>query len=704
MNDQFLYEISAIYAHPINRKIELDNIIQKHKELRNKIAELDDLIQKEENFSENSNYQLEMISDKLNATQRAYEEAKNSVEISAIENAKVCSSKDEPFIFQINNIVGCPDFVNITRSNSQILYLKKIYLHKLDKLTRLRRSVYCTNTQEENLTQEELENLGISIPQDQAFDSIKCPMKNPKYNASSDILSIISENLNYQQEFLDNFDFNRAEFYSKHSTSKDVNHLIQKFFATSENQNKILEEKRNELNSFENRIERIDNEKNEVLSQIKDNIQGHITNLQQNGFLFSSNIIRDAQSKIQHAQTILDGLEKSIHAENHEVYASDTNIKLLINDISNDIQNIYKKYDSLFIVPKIDPIVIDKPQKIVVDHISSEQINRCKDKLDKLESNLQSSDSYHKIAIEELKEVLDSLLSVVKSRDFELSNHKENDIPNDDIQSHVQKFLEMKNKVLAKQKEDISKLKDMIELLPDSIRGLEVDGLPKYENNQNKFSIEDLTHQPLPPVSDPYSDSNEVLLKKIIERKVEIKEEQIEIEQSNSSNSYTDNFGDQIAQWTKLLSLDFSKQDIEKRNKLQQSLTKAIGEDASARERKIARHEANMQRQEKLKNLREEVAQMREKYNQSNSICQRAQATIEELQKKNSNNATQLANIQEENDMLITESRQYEELLKRKQELEKEIEELQQNSRNEIDSLRSQIKAKTQVAAASSNQ
>ncbi|KAI5524928.1 hypothetical protein TVAGG3_0258470 [Trichomonas vaginalis G3] len=237
----------------------------------------------------------------------------------------------------------------------------------------------------------------------------------------------------------------------------------------------------------------------------------HLTEIQQKRFKLCSEVIFEAQKQINQAQTIVDGLNQCFHGENHEVFANDTQIKLLINDITKDVQQIISKGNRLFVAPSLTPIQFQDPPKLIIDQISTEQITRCKEKINKLNEILDTSENYQNLAIEELNEIVESLTNISKSQTTSLSNLSISDNSLNDDSDEIEKFLELKRKVLSKQKERLTDLKDMIEMLPDTVKSLEVENIPEIEESKiQKDNFMEEIEVMTPPVSDPFTDSNQV--------------------------------------------------------------------------------------------------------------------------------------------------------------------------------------------------
>lgn len=698
MIDSILDQVEANMEPSLQRKAYLEGVINQYRELNDQIAELEYKIERENNFRENFELQRDINLQQLQKIQNEYNQTKEDLEKSAIRNAVLSSANSStPLISQRTRIIGNTNFVQYARLQSQILNLKQIYLQKIDTLSKLRRSVYCLDNNEEFTYNEQPDLFSFQETHPDILQRMKTPLLCPKYEAGSIISSIIPSDLQNSINQENNIEFHSTSFIPKYLKSKPIDSLITSFFVNSEEQGKILQTKKQRLNDLNNQIYQLDNDRYNIINSVRINLADHLTEIQQKRFKLCSEVIFEAQKQINQAQTIVDGLNQCFHGENHEVFANDTQIKLLINDITKDVQQIISKGNRLFVAPSLTPIQFQDPPKLIIDQISTEQITRCKEKINKLNEILDTSENYQNLAIEELNEIVESLTNISKSQTTSLSNLSISDNSVNDDSDEIEKFLELKRKVLSKQKERLTDLKDMIEMLPDTVKSLEVENIPEIEESKiQKDNFMEEIEVMTPPVSDPFTDSNQVLLQKILSRKVEIKENPENVEPKTRNVDYkTGKFQSKIDSWTNIigegLDIDFSK-EIEKRNSLEEEFSETISKEMSALETKIFRHESREKRQTKLKELRDQVDSSRDEYEQIKSFIHQSQKKIEELNEKINSTNENINQTKQETERIDHENKEYEELVSKKKTLIEEISKFKTTSERENNKILEQIK------------
>ncbi|KAI5524918.1 hypothetical protein TVAGG3_0258330 [Trichomonas vaginalis G3] len=698
MIDSILDQVEANMEPSLQRKAYLEGVINQYRELNDQIAELEYKIERENNFRENFELQRDINLQQLQKIQNEYNQTKEDLEKSAIKNAVLSSANSStPLISQRTRIIGNTNFVQYARLQSQILNLKQIYLQKIDTLSKLRRSVYCLDNNEEFTYNEQPDLFSFQETHPDILQRMKTPLLCPKYEAGSIISSIIPSDLQNSINQENNIEFHSTSFIPKYLKSKPIDSLITSFFVNSEEQGKILQTKKQRLNDLNNQIYQLDNDRYNIINSVRINLADHLTEIQQKRFKLCSEVIFEAQKQINQAQTIVDGLNQCFHGENHEVFANDTQIKLLINDITKDVQQIISKGNRLFVAPSLTPIQFQDPPKLIIDQISTEQITRCKEKINKLNEILDTSENYQNLAIEELNEIVESLTNISKSQTTSLSNLSISDNSINDDSDEIEKFLELKRKVLSKQKERLTDLKDMIEMLPDTVKSLEVENIPEIEESKiQKDNFMEEIEVMTPPVSDPFTDSNQVLLQKILSRKVEIKENPENVEPKTRNVDYkTGKFQSKIDSWTNIigegLDIDFSK-EIEKRNSLEEEFSETISKEMSALETKIFRHESREKRQTKLKELRDQVDSSRDEYEQIKSFIHQSQKKIEELNEKINSTNENINQTKQETERIDHENKEYEELVSKKKTLIEEISKFKTTSERENNKILEQIK------------
>ncbi|EAX99262.1 hypothetical protein TVAG_112780 [Trichomonas vaginalis G3] len=698
MIDSILDQVEANMEPSLQRKAYLEGVINQYRELNDQIAELEYKIERENNFRENFELQRDINLQQLQKIQNEYNQTKEDLEKSAIKNAVLSSANSStPLISQRTRIIGNTNFVQYARLQSQILNLKQIYLQKIDTLSKLRRSVYCLDNNEEFTYNEQPDLFSFQETHPDILQRMKTPLLCPKYEAGSIISSIIPSDLQNSINQENNIEFHSTSFIPKYLKSKPIDSLITSFFVNSEEQGKILQTKKQRLNDLNNQIYQLDNDRYNIINSVRINLADHLTEIQQKRFKLCSEVIFEAQKQINQAQTIVDGLNQCFHGENHEVFANDTQIKLLINDITKDVQQIISKGNRLFVAPSLTPIQFQDPPKLIIDQISTEQITRCKEKINKLNEILDTSENYQNLAIEELNEIVESLTNISKSQTTSLSNLSISDNSLNDDSDEIEKFLELKRKVLSKQKERLTDLKDMIEMLPDTVKSLEVENIPEIEESKiQKDNFMEEIEVMTPPVSDPFTDSNQVLLQKILSRKVEIKENPENVEPKTRNVDYkTGKFQSKIDSWTDIigegLDIDFSK-EIEKRNSLEEEFSETISKEMSALETKIFRHESREKRQTKLKELRDQVDSSRDEYEQIKSFIHQSQKKIEELNEKINSTNENINQTKQETERIDHENKEYEELVSKKKTLIEEISKFKTTSERENNKILEQIK------------
>jgi len=527
--------IGPIYQ---KEKKRCEKVVKEVKELEERESFIRDQIFAEKNFEINCDKQLNAIDDIVKFSQGILEQCQMRFIDLATKNAILSAKNDEsPIINAIDGIGGFTPYLQRARLLSQVVYWRTKYQRKLWKLRKIQNSVFCLNDGDNHSKYHICD--GIDTLDDEYFDTIdsiltsrikeemsdKCNF--PHFHALNEIESALSNDI-YQPPKNNNTIkyFQQSAFNSIHGSinymkeiEQKLNQLLQESSSVNQSQSELVRMRNSIKLTLDNIFRKFDS--------IIQSPTEYIKEISEKKLYLCSKIINKSHSVIFQSQEIIDCLQNIDKTDNSCIIDNQTRIKVLIESISSDLSVLINNLNLKSVIDTDKPFNNEK-NSIIVDEISNAQIVRFNELLQELSKSFEDCNYFHSSIIDRLCDQLEAFKRAVTSSTLSLPNIK---VPppvmldDSDIRN---KMLILRNEILEMQKSSLMRTQDLIINVPSHISSLDI----KIDHSGQNSSFSDLIepYKPFaldnietPYLCDMFSDSNHVLLERIMTKDVGLK-------------------------------------------------------------------------------------------------------------------------------------------------------------------------------------
>lgn len=452
----------------------LENMENKSKSLLNKISKIQDQIQQENDFA--LEYPAKLGSSKrlLDDSIKKYNKSiEDLMEIAKINTNLAISNDKEPLITCISELKGKTPKLQEIRNKMLLCDLKKRILIKAEELYNLRKRVFCISDDDNNLNLFKV-NSNLELINNENIENIDLD-----FNCSNNIMAIENiSNLFSNMVNLDN-DHDNLEYFPLLNNEFFVN---DKYESTKEIEDKIILELKkwdsNEtiddvITKLENEVFYFLTERQNKLSEILKLYTQKYSNFVNPNCISSFKTIMKSQVQLYKTQQILTTLSNILSDDDVNIWEQENLINLTIIDLISLLQQLFEKIKQNLIIEKIPEIKVPEIEPFIIEKDSNVQINRCMELISSLETSFNDSIKLHSIMINELNENL-SLFNHFDHNDIneiDLST-PENFCIDDTLER--KRFLELKQKVIQKQNEQLKDLRESLIDFPDSISTINI--------------------------------------------------------------------------------------------------------------------------------------------------------------------------------------------------------------------------------------
>lgn len=247
-----------------------------------------------------------------------------------------------------------------------------------------------------------------------------------------------------------------------------------------------------------------------------------------------SNIIFKSQEKIIEAQKIAFLINQNISSPDAKILNESQHIQYLLSELVAVFDTIYDRLSRNQIIGQNISYDFDqtKFQDFSIEELSHVQIEKCNSIISEMKQIFDKSLSVNKSFFGILDDILTRSREIRSSRptidlDIEISPPKA--IDDSDIRKE---FLLLKQSILQKQSEQLNHLSDVLEQIPDEVKEIQIKEQEETTQpemstglhfpSRNEDNSENLPFEFTPNVSqiksNPYQDSNQNLLEKIVKK------------------------------------------------------------------------------------------------------------------------------------------------------------------------------------------
>ena len=718
-SNAFLSDFLNISQEEVEEFFQHEEIKNKFKYLRDLHTDLTDKIQKEEKFQRDFEQMSDLKERQCNERREYIQTLKNRLTEAAIQDAKYSTNHSQnPIIFQVESLAGHTSFVGINRLRAKVLQLKLKYEKNLIELEKCRNNAFCLDSTDDMMNYRVYEENDAHISDwtlpiqfsDTLSESISdSNFSVPQIGALAETHDII-ESVNDQSTTFVSLPFQTKTFQS-HSISLQqqnqmkINSLISDYFSFYDTQNTILNEKMEQMRSIQDEISQIDQHKNEFTQTIASRIRNHLKELQGQRFALCSEAISLAQNQIMTSQNVIDSLSQYIHLNDQNernIIANDSQIKQMILQISNDIKQIADRTKRMSLSQQFEPIQFGKAEPLVVNEISHTQIQKCKKHIEELEKAFDISYKFQDVAIDDLRTMIKNIGSMF---DNQLKLPEIND-PDPVVSINPERrarLNQIKKKILEKQQNQLSMIKEMIDSLPESIKDIQI-----INNNEENIQNADETNkqaeqsQLIQPTqendiyikqSDPFSEANSVIIQRLLQKDIKPQEEAIPLpaETVYTPENETNKLVDKLSKKLAVETMDYDSV-IQEKEEIEKRLSEIIESNTTRSERKIAMHEAKEKRMREIEILQENLQETRKR---KEKIDQNLSRAVKILNQKKQD----FDKLVEEKAEKEREIQQLKEQCNKRDQLQEELENLRQErsrfieeNEKEIQQIKEQLK------------
>lgn len=558
--------------------------------LKDEEQNLGDRICKEREISSNYANLFKYQEEARNENFRRYEESIEFFRREVLKNAKYALASDErPLVYKISGGRGISPLICSARDKSLIIKKKAEITKKIHHLRHLHQNIFCLSqdfdenlsnsffhyqiNQEIDFSDYKMENFSKPIKEKlmeqpipdcnfltmNSITSLSNAFSNsPSFSPNNDKSAAIS---------LSTFSFPRSPSIEKKDLSDYYTNFSKLISPTLQELIGTIEDLLKEMNT----IFRIENS---TIKTSTENFFRSNPSFIHTASVSCSNIIFEAQENIHKAQKIAFLLNQNILPPETKVLNESHHIQTLLNELVSIFDNVYDRLSrSQIISQNMISFDFNSPD-IQIDELSRAQIERCNLIVSELKTIFEQSLTVNSSFLGVLNDIIvrsRENQSIRSKLDINIKTPPPKEIDDSQIK---QKFLQLKQRILKKQSEQLNAFCNTLEEIPPEVKEIQLKKEINIENQANQSpglhfpsnnTSEQLkttetvhngvTENPLTELkrnlqqmkSNPYQDSNRNLLEKIIERSKEPSEIiTITAQKQNNSKHDDSSSGEQV--------------------------------------------------------------------------------------------------------------------------------------------------------------
>lgn len=679
------------YAPSFYAQIEQIEVTKKElKKLQNEQQSLEDRISQEEKISSAYRNLLNLQERRKNEYLRRYEESVNIFRSEALKNAiYAISAGKKPLIYKFRGVGSSPLIQNFLHK-SQIIKKKAEITRKVHHLRQLQHKIFCISEDFDNGFEDIFFKYQINQNDDYSdykLENFSSPIKSklmeqeipdPGY-ITKDSISNLSNFFSNTKPFLSNnsnenntislstFSFPKSRSIAK----KDFSYYFLEF-------NKLISPTLEEtINNIDNLLKEI----NEILQVEESTIQiaterffrcnpSYINTAS----VLRSNIIFKVQEKIHVAEQILFVLNQNIFPES-KVLNESHRIQILLDELVSIFDAIYDRLSRNQIICQNISFDFNQSdsQYFTIDELSRTQIERCNSIVKEMKKIFEQSLTINNSFLGIVDDILTRSRENQQSRPKLEKNIKVPPPIKKDYSKMKEKFLQLQQRILNKQSEQLDSFCKSLEELSPKIKEIQIKetienqeqpnispGLhfpsirPTNQQNISEKSFLEFQHYLDQIKSNPYQNSNQNLLGKVIQKIKEPAENKIMTSKKlahseNGNNNDNDSSNSEISNGTKKyyevienmtndLSSSICTDNIEdlirQRNNLIEELRQKTERFKYSQTKKNEEIKIRISQRELIKSKKEERETLKQQFKESKSLLQSATNNLNEMQEE----------------------------------------------------------------------
>lgn len=656
--------------------------------LLNEQQSLEDRISKEEEIANDFTNLLRFQEEGKKENFRRYQESIEFFRTEVIKNAKYALSMNRKPLIELYNLRGdgLSPLIYSTYDRLRVIKKKADFAKKIHHLRHLRQNIFCLSEDFDDSSTNIFYNYQIN----QDLDYLNYKMENFSKPIKNFLIEQAAPDSNYQTESsisnlsqilsssqflstdndstsaisLSNFSFKRSPMIDK----RDMSIYYDKF-------NKLISPTFQEIiNTIEDLLKEISDIfriENETIQASSENFFKSNPSFIHTSSILCSNVIFKAQEKIREAQKITYLLNQKILPPETKVYNESQHIQTLLNELVSIFDSIYDRFARSQIISKKISFDFDQQefQDFTIDELARSQIEKCNSIVSDLKKIFEQSLALNSTFLSNLNDI------ITLSRENQISASNLNiDIkvpppPEIDNSAIKEKFLQLKQRILKKQSEQLDQLSKSLEEIPSEIKQIQIKNefftdiqpsespglhFPKMEENQseteesnNENALQSLIEfkQNLQQLkSNPYKGSNQILLEKIFRKAKEpteiitISPKKKEDSDEDSSEEHPNEYYQAIENinndLSKLIYTDDFDELMKKRESLIEELQQRTEKFNISQFRKNEKMKIKMSKSDLIKSKKEERDELKNQLNESESKLQDISNNIDEIQEE----------------------------------------------------------------------